>query len=232
MLTLALGIGATTAIFSLFDAVVLKSLPVKNPDELFIANAGHYGLYQALRKETDLFSDVTASGSIEELDATIDSGVPERARVSLVSASYFSTFGVPAAMGRAFGAGDERPAGEPAIAVVSHAYWQRRLARDPAVVGRVVRVRSVPIEIVGVAPAGFFGEEVGVSPDLWVPLTMWASIVPGRDLLNSPGTSWLRIIGRLKPRRQRAASRSETDHHVSTCARRHLRAECVQRRSS
>ena len=199
VLTLALGIGATTAIFSLFDAVVLKSLPVKNPDELFIASGGHYRLYQALRKETDLFSDVTASGSIEELDATIDSGVPEKTRVSLVSASYFSTLGVPAVMGRAFGPGDERPAGEPAIAVVSHAYWQRRLARDPAVVGRVVRVRSVPIEIVGVAPAGFFGEEVGASPDLWVPLTMWASIVPGRDLLNSPGTSWLRIIGRLKP---------------------------------
>ena len=198
VLTLALGIGATTAIFSLFDAVVLKSLPVKNPDELFIASAGHYGLYQAFRKETDLFSDVLASGSIEELDTTIDGGVPEKTRVSLVSASYFSTLGVPAAMGRAFGAGDERPAGEPAIAVVSHAYWQRRLARDPAVVGRVVRIRSVPVEIVGVAPAGFFGEEVGASPDLWVPLTMWASIVPGRDLLNSPGTSWLRIIGRLK----------------------------------
>ena len=198
VLTLALGIGATTAIFSLFDAVVLKSLPVRNPDELFIANAGHYGLYQALREETDLFTDVTASGSIEELDATVDGGVPEKTRVSLVSASYFSTLGVPAAMGRTFGVGDERPAGEPAIAVVSHAYWQRRLARDPAVVGRVVRVRSVPIEIVGVAPAGFFGEEIGVSPDLWVPLTMWASIVPGRDLLKSPGTSWLRIIGRLK----------------------------------
>ena len=72
VLTLALGIGATTAIFSLFDAVVLKSLPVKNPDELFIASAGHYGLYQAFRKETDLFSDVLASGSIEELDTTID----------------------------------------------------------------------------------------------------------------------------------------------------------------
>jgi len=199
VVTLALGIGATTAIFSLFDAVLLKSLPVKNPDELFIANAGHYGLYQALRKETDLFSDVTASGAIEELDTTIGRGAPDKTRVSLVSASYFSTLGVPAAMGRTFGAGDERPAGEPAIAVVSHAYWQQRLARDPAVVGRVMRVRSVPIEIVGVAPAGFFGEEVGASPDLWVPLTMWASIVPGRDLLNSPGTSWLRIIGRLKP---------------------------------
>jgi predicted permease len=199
VLTLALGIGATTAIFSLFNAVVLKSLPVKNPEELFIASAGHYGLYQALRKETDFFSDVTASGSIEELDLTIDAGAPEKTRVSLVAASYFSTLGVSAAIGRTFGTEDERPAGEPPIAVVSYAYWQERLARDPAVVGRVVRVRSVPIEIVGVAPRGFFGEEVGASPDLWIPLTMWPSIVPGRDLLNSPGTSWLRIIGRLKP---------------------------------
>ena len=199
VLTLALGIGATTAIFSVFDAVVLKSLPVRDPHELFITSVGHYRAYQAFRQETDLFSDVLASASIEELDATIDGGMAERTRVSLVSASYFSTLGVSATMGRVFGAGDERPAGEPAIAVVSHAYWQRRLARDAAVIGRVVRVRGVPITIVGVGPAGFFGEEVGASPDLWVPLTMWAQIVPGRDLLNSPGTSWLRIIGRLQP---------------------------------
>jgi predicted permease len=199
VLTLALGIGATTAIFSLFDAVVLKSLPVKNPDELYIASAGHYPLYQALRSEADLFSDVLASGSIEDLDTIIDNGMPEKARVSLVSASYFSTLGVPAVMGRAFGAGDDRPAGEPAIAVLSYAYWQRRLARDPDVIGRVVRVRGVPITVVGVAPAGFFGEEVGASPDFWVPLTMWGQIVPGRNFLNSAGTSWLRIVGRLKP---------------------------------
>jgi hypothetical protein len=199
VLTLALGIGATTAIFSIFDAVLLKSLPVKNPHELFIVGAGHYRAYQAFRQEADLFSDVLASASIEELDATIDGGVPEKTRVSLVSASYFSTLGVSAAMGRVFSSGEERPAGEPAVAVVSHAYWQRRLARDADVIGRVVRVRGVPITIVGVGRAGFFGEEVGASPDLWVPLTMWAQIVPGRDLLNSPGTSWLRIIGRLQP---------------------------------
>src|SRR5687768_187663 len=89
VLTLALGIGATTAIFSVFDAIVLKSLPVKDPDELFIASAGHYGLYHAFRKETDIFADVLASGSIEDLDTTIDNGMPEKARVSLVSATYF-----------------------------------------------------------------------------------------------------------------------------------------------
>lgn len=98
------GIGATTAIFSLFDAVLLKSLPVHHPDELFIANAGHYGVYQAFRQENDVFSNVlAASGSIEELDAVIDGVMPEKARVSLVSASYFSTLDVSAAVGRAFG---------------------------------------------------------------------------------------------------------------------------------
>ena len=157
--------------------------------------------------------------------STIDSGVPERTRVSLVSASYFSTLGVPAAMGRAFGAGDERPAGEPAIAVVSHAYWQRRLARDPRSSDAVVRVRSVPITIVGVAPAGFFGEEVGASPDLWVPLTMWASIVPGPRPAEQPGHIVAPHHRQAEARRRRAAGRSETDDHVSPRARRHLRAE-------
>ena len=117
--------------------------------------------------------------------------------MSLVSASYFSTLGVFAAMGRVFGAGDERPAGEPAIAVVSHAYWQRRWARS-AVIGRVVRVRGVPITIVGVGPAGFFGEEVGASPDLWVPLRCGHRLFRGGPA-EQPGTSWLRIIGRLQP---------------------------------
>ena len=199
VLTLALGIGATTAIFSVFDAVMLKPLPVKNPDELYIVSAGHYPLFQALQNDNAVFSDVLASAGIEQLDVTIDGAEREKARVSMVSASYFTTLGVPAAMGRAFNAGDPQAPDAPAIAVVSHGYWQRRLAGDPQAVGRVVRVRDTPLTIVGVAPSGFHGEEVEGSPDLWVPLTMWAQIVPGRNLLESRGTSWLRIIGRLKP---------------------------------
>ncbi len=198
VLTLALGIGATTAIFSVFDAVMLKPLPVKNPDELYIVGAGHYPLFQALQKDNAVFSEVLASAGIEQLDVTIDSAEREKARVSMVSASYFTTLGVPAAMGRAFNAGDPQAPGVPAIAVVSYGYWQRRLAGDLDVVGRIVRVRDMPLTIVGVAPSGFHGEEVEGSPDLWVPLTMWAQIVPGRNLLESRGTSWLRIIGRLK----------------------------------
>jgi predicted permease len=199
VLTLALGIGATTAIFSLFDAIVLKSLPVRDPQQLYSVGAGHYPLYQALRNETRIFADVLAAAPIERLPVAVEGGQPEATRVSLVSASYFSTLGVSAAVGRVFGPIDDRAPGEPAIAVASYGYWRQRLAHDPAVVGRVVYISGVPITIVGVAPSGFFGEEVGASPDFWVPLTMWAQIVPGRDLLNSPGTSWLRIVGRLRP---------------------------------
>jgi hypothetical protein len=199
VLTLALGIGMTTAIFSVFDAVMLKHLPVKNPDELYVVGPGHYRLFQTLQRDRTIFSEVLASAGIDQLDVVVDGGEREKAGVSMVSASYFATLGVPAFVGRMFESGDQRPAGEPAIAVVSHAYWQQRLARDPNIVGRIVRVRGTPLTIVGVASAGFHGEEVEASPDVWVPLTMWAQIVPGRNLLESPGTSWLRIIGRLNP---------------------------------
>ena len=199
VLTLSLGIGATTAIFSLFDAVMLKALPVKSPEELFSVPAGQYPMFQAVRKETDIFGDVLASISVEALDVAIDDTGSEKTRVSLVSSSYFSTLGVPAAFGRMFDGGDEQQPGEPAIAVVSYGYWQQRLAGDGAVLGRRIRVGGIPLTIVGVTPAGFFGEEVGVSPALWVPLTMWGQVVPGRNLLQSPATAWLRTIGRLKP---------------------------------
>ncbi len=197
--TLALGIGGTTAIFSLFDAVLLKSLPVRDPEELVIVPAGQYPMYQTMRRQTDVFTDVLAAASIERMAIAVEGGEAERLPVSLASSSYFSTLGVSAAVGRVFDAGDEQAPGVPAIAVVSHGFWQQRLAGDARVVGRVIRVGGTPLTIVGVAPAGFFGEEVGVAPAVWVPLTMWGQVVPGRNLLESPATAWLRTIGRLKP---------------------------------
>src|SRR5688572_4204759 len=173
VLTLAIGIGATTAIFSIFNAVVLRSLPVRNPQELYSIGAGHYPLYQALRKETGIFSEVLAAAPIEDLPVAIDNGEPAATRVSLVSASYFSVLGVTASIGRTFGPSDDRAAGEPAIAVISYRYWQRRLHEDPNAVGRMMRVSGTPIEIAGIGARGFFGEEVGAEPDVWIPLTMW-----------------------------------------------------------
>ena len=131
------------------------------------------------------------------LDVDAGDGRRERTGVSLVSGSYLSTLGVEAALGRTFTREEDRIPGAHPIAVASFGYWQRHLAGDPSVPGRVVRVSGTPVTIVGVAPAGFFGEEVGMSPDLWMPLTMWGTVVPGRNLLQSAGTGWLRLIGRL-----------------------------------
>ncbi len=199
-LTLALGIGATTAIFSLLDAVILKPLPVKDPGELVLVHSGgQYPTFRAFSARTDVFVSLLATSGVTPLDVEIQGGARERTDVSLVSGSYFSTLGVPAALGRTFGVSDDVVPGGHPVAVISDGYWQRRFGRDAAVLNRVIRISGTPITIVGVAAPGFFGEEVGVSPDLWVPLAMWGQIVPGRNLLTSDGTSWLRMIGRVRP---------------------------------
>ena len=199
-LTLGLGIGATTAIFSLLEAVILRPLPVRNPEDLVLVRSGGlYPVFRAFQQHTDVFVDVFATSGVDPLDLEIENGVRERAQVSLVSGSYFSTLGVGASTGRVFTATDDVTPGAHPVAVASDGYWRRRFGRDAATLGRVIRINGTPITIVGVAPPGFFGEQVGVAPDLWVPLTMYGHIVPGRNLLESPGTGWLRFIGRVRP---------------------------------
>ncbi len=199
VLTLALGIGATTAIFSLLDAVMFKSLPVRDPGQLVLVGGSQYPVFQAFRQHSDIFEDLLATSGITPLDVETQNGVRERTAVSLVSGSYFSTLGVQAAIGRVFAAHDDRVAGAHPVAVASHGFWQRRLGRDAAIAGEVVRINGTAITIIGVTPPGFFGEQVGLSPDLWLPLTMWGQVVPGRNLLENPGTGWLRMIGRVRP---------------------------------
>jgi predicted permease len=197
--TLALAIGATTAIYSLLETVLFKSLPVKDPEQLVLVGGSQYPVFQAYRQHTGTFVDLCATSGVTPLDVEVENGARETTAVSLVSGSYFSTLGVHAAVGRVFTAADDRTPGDHPVAVASHGYWQRRFAGDAATIDRVIRVSGTPITIVGVAPPGFFGEQPGVAPDLWVPLTMWGQIVPGRNLLQSPGTGWLRIIGRVRP---------------------------------
>jgi len=199
VLSLALGIGGNTAIFSVFDALLLKSLPVRAPEEL-VAPRGqyHYPFFEALREE-HIFLDVLASSGVSEQDVELEGGQPERIPLSLVSGSYFSMLGVRAAAGRLFTATDDRGGGEQAVAVLSHGYWTRRFARDAAVIGRSIRIKAAPVTIIGVAAPGFFGENVGKAPDLWLPLTAWPQVMAGRNLLQSRGTAWLDIIGRRRP---------------------------------
>ena len=219
ILSLALGIGANTAIFSLLNSVLMSKLPVRDPQELVIlTNAAASGVSQGsqrnerslltypeflqLRDQSTVFSALMACQSqLERMDARVDGGAPEEIRTRMVSAEYFSTLGVPALLGRTFAAADD-PA-EP-YAVISYAYWQRRFGRRADILGTKMAIRQGVFSIIGVAPPSFFGETVGQRPDVWLPLTVQPAVLPGRDWLHDkPGdvekVMWLHAFGRLKP---------------------------------
>jgi predicted permease len=211
VLTLALGIGANTAIFTLVDAVLLTALPVENPQQLVLLDVMtargekqnlSYPLFERIRDEVDAFSGVFAA-----LDGVIrmdvagpgSGGRSEEARVQLVSGEYFPVLGVRALMGRTLAPDDNRPGGEPGVAVLSYGFWKRRFAGDSAVVGASLVIKRQPVTIVGVTPEGFFGESVGRAPDIWVPLVMQPRFDRGMSLLERPNVGWLRVVGRLRP---------------------------------
>ena len=201
VLSLALGVGANTAIFSVLDAVMLKALPVRDPQQLFVLEGGDfsYPAYEAFRQQNESVIDLFATSGMTTVDAQIEDGAPEQTHVSLVSAPYFLVLGAPPLIGRTFTADDDGVPGAHAVAVLNYRYWERRFGRDPAVIGKTIRISGTPITMIGVMPQAFFGEQVGRAPNLWVPLTMWGRVVPGRDLVASRTTSWLQIIGRLRP---------------------------------
>ena len=229
VLTLALGIGANTAIFSVLDSVLLRSLPVSHPEELslltdpdshglsFGSEGGErsllaYSEFQYLRDHNEVFSKIFAADSqLPDVDLTIGNSSggadvqKETARIRLVTGDYFSTLGVSPAAGRFFTPEVDQVRGGAPIAVISYPFWKQRLALDPSALGKAIQVRNTSFAIVGVTPPGVFGETVGEAPDVWVPITMQDAIYPGRDLL-SPSPEgllnqhiWLQVIGRLKP---------------------------------
>ena len=223
--TLALGIGANTAIFTLINAVVLRPLDVAHADELVAAgNAARvtslsqggprldilsYPLYQELRRQTTTFSGLAASGRADRVEVSIDGRDAERARGRYVSGNFFSVLGVPASLGRTFGAAeDAAPAASPVV-VISHDYWVRRFAANPNVIGRKILINDAPVTIVGVARDGFHGEVVGISYDIWLPITMQPVLMPHQPYLEDWSTSWLLTLGRLRPGVTLAAARSE-----------------------
>jgi len=222
VLSLALGIGANTAIFSLLDSVVMSTLPVPQPHELvMLTDPGTSGVsvgmeggdrslvtyteFRQLQARTTTFASLTAvQSSLQRSTARVDGGAPEEIAVRMVSASYFATLGVPAVLGRTFDAGPEPARGAAPWAVISYPFWQRRLGGRPDAVGRTIAIKTGVFTIIGVAPASFFGETVGERPDAWVPLAMQAILVPGRAWLeDAPGNvekvMWLHLFGRLRP---------------------------------
>ena len=217
VLKLALGIGATSAIFTLIDAVMLRPLPVADPASLYRIGDGDEGgiegglqgrwemvtfpLYERLAGATPEFEQVTAfSAAIVQLSVRRP-GIEDAARTlraKYVTGSYFSTLGVGASSGQVFDADDDRPSAPPVV-VLSHHAWRAVYGADPSVVGSTLRVADHPLTVVGVAPPGFFGETLRPDPpDLWIPLQQEPKIAGSGSLLHQSTSAWLHVIGRLR----------------------------------
>ena len=225
VLSLGLGIGANTAIFTLIDAVMLRSLPVAAPQELVsVGDPSRTGglstggprvdlfsvpLYQRLRAQTQLFSGLLASGKTGRIDVTIGDSVAEQARGRLVSGNYFDVLGVPALLGRTFTSDEDRIPSASAVVVISHDYWERHFARDPEIVGRTLRLNGAVFKIAGVGPPHFAGDVVGTNTEIWIPLAMQAQVNPGDPRLANRNANWLLLMGRLKPGATPAGVRTE-----------------------
>lgn len=219
VLSLALGIGANIAVYSLVDSLLLRSLPVEAPETLLLltdpsATGGSTGMeggdrsrltyeeFQALQGEKRVFSRIMASQTgLETLSGRLGQGEPEDLRVRLVSEDYFGTLGVEAVVGRSYQASDGPRA---PLAVISYDFWQRRLGGRSEAVGQIIALRQSSYTIVGVMPRGFFGETVGQRPDVWLPLGLQPAIIPGKDLLHDNPADlqkvmWLHAFARLQP---------------------------------
>ena len=218
VLSLALGIGANTAIFSLMDAVMLRRLPVQEPGQLVLFGSGRWGgstddfpnrswqlfsypFYREIQKANQVFAGVGAILSLAfDVHGTVEGNSHiEEVNSELVSGTYFSVLGVKPLLGRVLTDTDDQTPGASPIAVASYRWWKRRFGRDPAIVGRKLTIGSTVYTIIGVTPPEFFGTTVGQSPDLWIPLSMEKEVSPGWNGLDNKFFQSLYIIARLKP---------------------------------
>jgi len=219
VLTLALGIGATTSIFTLVHTVLLKSLPVANPGELYrlgkesrcCYHGGYsqekefslvsYDLYKYLRDNTKGFSELAAFPSSELLLGLRRTGTSEAAQGypgEFVSGNYFSMFGIKAYAGRALTDADDQP-NAPPVVVMSYRLWQQKYGSGPSVIGGVFDIDGKPFTVVGITPPGFYGDSLRTSPpDLFLPLNTEPYVQSDADL-NKVDTHWLELIGRIQP---------------------------------
>jgi predicted permease len=216
VLSLALGIGANTAIFSVIDGLMLRTLPVPHPEE--IVNFTEYwpgsrprnnaptweftGLRDGIRNQCDMAAIALLDRSNITVNLPASGGTQDagRARVAMVSGNYFPMFQVAPAMGRTFTPDDDRVAGGNPIMVISHDFWVRNLNRAPDALSHTITVNRTTFAVVGVMPAGFTGDWVGRPTELWAPMTMQGAImIEAPTSLTKPNDYWLRLIGRLKP---------------------------------
>lgn len=228
LLSLTLGIGANTAIFSLMDTVLLKSLPVNEPSQLVLFGNGldegisdgfpnrwlySYPFYREMQRRNHVFCDVAAAFSMTDKVHGFVQGRSEAElmNVQLVSGTYFPMLGVRPVIGRTISEDDDRTQGGHPVAMVSYTWWAHNLARDPSVREKHLTIGSTSYSIVGVAPAEFFGTKVGESPDIWIPLSMQKEVPPGFDGYNDNLFESLHLMARLKPGVSNAEATAEAN---------------------
>jgi predicted permease len=226
VLSLALGIGANTALFSLVDEVLLKMLPVKKPGELVLFNwlsgpnrmvrgisgtiitdpatglggsgSFSYLTFERLRDHSTTLSDVFAFAPLDQVNVDME-GQAEIAGGQFVSGGYYAGLGAQAILGRTISEADDQAGASPVV-VITHRYWKRRFGLDPKVIGKTINVNNVPFTIIGVTPPEFSGAlQIGQSPDLSIPMAMEPRVSPDDHNLVQPWFWWLQIMGRLKP---------------------------------
>src|SRR5262245_61260164 len=221
-LTLALGIGVNTALFSLFNAAALRPLPVKDPDRIVkvyrkelgksmreVAGSNSmlsYPEYTGFRDNTQIFSGLTAYA--ENTSLTLGADELEAIKGLLVTENYFSVMGAEMAVGRAFLLEECQTPGASPVVVLSHRFWQRRFGADAGLIGKTITLNRQPFTVIGVAARDFYGAEL-FAPDLWAPITMQAQLMPGRDFLPKQNLSWLEVVARLKPGASMAQAQAE-----------------------
>jgi predicted permease len=211
VLSLGFGIGANTAIFTLMDQLILRSLPVKNPQELLMLSgpgprsgfslggptAFSYPMYKDLRDRNEVFSSLAARFP---LNLTIGhKGQTERVQAEIVSGNYFETLGVSASMGRTFTQEDDLKPGAHPVVMLSHAFWKRRFGGSPEILNQTITVNGHPMTVVGVSAPGFLGFDVARPMEVFIPMMMKKFATPTWEMLDNRQAYWATLVGRVKP---------------------------------
>ncbi|HEY4361227.1 MAG TPA: ADOP family duplicated permease [Bryobacteraceae bacterium] len=232
VMALGLGIGVNTALFTAYNAVALKPLPVADPDHVVrferwvqsrSKGLSQYGFsyreYIYSLSHTDQFSSLVAASWTFSALAAPSSTTTERRMGQLVSANYFADLGIPLRIGRGFLPQEDRTPGGNPVAVISSRYWQRGFGNDPSILGHSLKLNGTAFTVIGVTPEDFTGTTVEVAlPDFWAPLSMQAQLVPGQNWLNSPQQQNLQIFARLKPLSFRPSAQAQADLAVRQLA--------------
>jgi predicted permease len=239
VLTLALGIGANTALFTALDTILLRPLRAPEASRLLYVASGSaenfsFPFYERLRDTAGAFSGFAAvqygAAQRELITTTVGATEAESVPAQAVTGNFFAVLGVPPLLGRTLNVDDDRPGAAQPVVVISHAFWQRRFAADPGVLGKAVQLDDVPVTIAGVMPTGFGGFEIGANPDVWFPLQLVTQLgqrtsLGARDRNRlAEGFEWLVLFGRLRS----GVTREQAQAEVSVILRQQLEEQVAR----